>query len=400
MLAIETLKTSLSTDTLYPQNAAFMPRACASQMRFLGVPLSTQDTVTSILMGAFNNRPTIRHQGGATPEILSLIRRSGIVVDEDMRLYETLAEADQHAHDVTNEGYKLVWPYPPEEKRFPADANLVSVPLWKKLNAKENLQDLVPKRNLARRYIYDLKEAAAVRFDGPVYVKAAGDAPTASGFAVRYCQTEHDLIGSLEFFQSLKSVDRLIFEEAIDVVGTWCVTIAISDTGTFYAGAAEQTFTSPAKQTGNIIDVERPFPAHGIEAAIATGEAARALGYRGLAGLDVGISHDGRAIVFDPNFRSQASTMQVLLHTTATERVGATINRSFNMKSNSSVKDLTHTLERAIDDGWFVAMRIIDGERMPSINAHATVTGMVLGRSHREVNKRWDELKTRIDAQA
>jgi hypothetical protein len=115
-----------------------------AQLKFLGVPESAADTVSTTMMGLMNGRPTIRHKGGATPDALAMIARSGIDVSEDMRTFSEPEEAYRHAKILIRDGYKLAWPYPPQKGCYRETANLVAPRLWRKLNSKRNLPLIVP----------------------------------------------------------------------------------------------------------------------------------------------------------------------------------------------------------------------------------------------------------------
>ena len=47
--------------------------------------------------------------------------------------------------------------------------------------------------------------------------------PTGMGYAVRYCETQADVEDAWEFFKSLGVSDELIVEEAVRVIGCWCI---------------------------------------------------------------------------------------------------------------------------------------------------------------------------------
>jgi hypothetical protein len=68
------------------------------------------------------------------------------------------------------------------------------------------------------------------------------------------------------------------------------VSLSIDEAGVRYLGAAEQLFSSPARQSGSMIDDDDPFPKEGVKVAITVGENARTMGFRGPAGMDIGVT--------------------------------------------------------------------------------------------------------------
>ncbi|MEZ5945819.1 MAG: hypothetical protein R3C13_12520 [Hyphomonas sp.] len=389
MKAIEaSLVSTLGKRSLLPAGVAFAPRVDVAQLRFLGVPASAADTVSTTMMGGMNGRVTVRHKGCATSETLGMIARSGIEVAEDMRTFSTPEEAYRHARSLVREGHKLAWPYPPRKGRYPEAANYVSPRLWRKLNSKRNLPLIVPSEYLADRSIISMDTESIPDIPVPCYIKSGGDMPTGMGYAVRYCESRDEVRAAWDFFKSLDGVDEIIVEEAVSVRGCWCVSLSIEETGVRYLGAAEQLFSSPARQIGNIIDDDDPFPMEGVKAAIEIGENAKTMGFRGPAGMDIGVSEDGRIVVFDPNFRPQGSTQQTLFHPAAAKRGRFRASRSLNVNSGLNISDAERALRRHIDSGRLVIYRAIDGREMPSVPDASVVTGFVMGEDREDAN-RW-----------
>lgn len=383
---------------LYPEEAAFMPRPSVSKIALLGVPASVQDTVTTTMMGALDGLPTVRHRGGATPEILEILFNSGVNVFEDMRLYETPDEAQQHAADLAADGRRLVWPYPPEDGSLLAETGLITPALWHRLNCKENLAEIVPPEGLAKRRIVRLDALGGLDLAGPVFLKAGGDAPTGGGYLVRCCETPADLEEAITFYRSLGTVDRVIVEEALDVLATWCVSLSIEDERVRFIGAAEQLFDAPARQSGSLIDPLNPLPRRGRRLALRVGEAARMLGFRGLGGMDIGVTRDGRAVMFDPNFRIQASSQMVCLYESAARRTGLEVCQSFATKGDLSIEEIWRRLRKPADQGWFIAMRLIDGAILQSLGARSQLNGVIMGQSREETQRRHAQLKKLLES--
>jgi hypothetical protein len=388
------LVSTLGNRSFFPDHVAFAPRVDVQQLRFLGVPESAADTVSTTMMGAMNGLATVRHKGCATPDTLAMIARSGIEVSEDIRTFTTPEEAYRHARVLIRDGYKLAWPYPPQKGRYPESANIVTPRLWRRLNSKRNLPLIVPRAYMPDRTIISVETEAAPDIAAPCYIKSGGDMPTGMGYAVRYCENREDIEEAWSFFKSLEGVGEIIVEEAVRVRGCWCVSLSIDDQGVRYLGAAEQLFSSPARQMGSVIDDDDPFPIEGVKAAIAVGKNARTMGFRGPAGMDIGVSNDGRVVVFDPNFRPQGSTQQTLFHPAAAQRGGFRVSRSLNVNSDLDIRDAERALRRHIDSGRVVIFRAIDGREMPSVPSGSVVTGFVLGED-REDADRWHKTITK-----
>ena len=373
---------------LFEPGVAFAARTDLRQTRMIGFTGFALDSVTNVLLGLLNGMPTVRHICGVTDEGLAVLERAGLHVDEDMRTFETAAQAKRRAKELIEEGYKLASPYPLPVATYPRKAQLVSRDLWRRLNNKKNLADIVPAQHLPDRRIVPLDDPAAYTFDGPVFLKSGTSEATGIGYAVRHCTNKAEFRAAFDSLKALGDASDVIVETDMDVVSCWCVSLVLTDTGVRCAGAAEQLFSEPGKQSGSIINPANPFPKAAIALALDVGEAARAKGYRGVAGLDIGLTTDGRLIVFDPNFRIQGSTAQVILHGSATKRSGLPVSQAASFNSSLNIRQLARAIGGAVDDGWYVPVRLIDGARHPEPPSNSTLTGFVLGKTPADAERR------------
>lgn len=392
------LAPAIDPDLLFPPDAAFMARTDLAGVRFLGSGPLHLDSVTAHLSGLLGERPAVRHRAGTGPEILAVYRRAGLPVREETWAYATLEEAEALADRLIERGARLVWPYPLRAGRFEDAAHVVPPALYGRINAKENLASLVPAQNLPRRRVHSHAELAALEPRGPLYLKAAGEAATGMGYAVRYCPDRATFDAARSWFAE-RGADSpaVIVEEAVDVECCWCVGIVVGETETRCFGGAEQLFSAPACQSGSLIDPERALPPEGRSLAIQAGEAARGLGFRGLAGLDIGRARDGRMLVFDPNFRLNSSSSQLLFHPSASARAGLALSLSFDAEIRGPFADLARRLEAPIGEAWFVPLRLFNGEEHPHAEGRHRVTGMVLARDRAEAEAARRALLDRLE---
>jgi hypothetical protein len=366
-------------DAAFPPKTAFMARTDLTQTRLLGYRPVNQDAVTTLMMGLLNHRPTVRHRSGVTEPILRTFARAGLVVAEEIMPYDTADQAEAAAERLIGRGYRLVGAYPYPDGRYPDAAMVVPNTLWHQLNSKENLHQIVPYDHLLARQTIAVADVGQHHFGGPVWLKAAGNQATGWGFAVRYCKDRAMLDAAVADFALMPGVTHLIAEADGEVAHSWCANVIVAEAGTIYAGFAEQEFASPGRQSGSVIDPEHPFPMEGQRLAVMVGEAARTLGFRGLAGFDIGQTPEGRFVVFDPNFRFNSSTPQAIFHASAAARIGWPASRSFHVLTGRPCGDAIERILPAIDAGWFVPTRLLDGALLPAAEGKTFVTGFVLG---------------------
>jgi hypothetical protein len=157
-------------------------------------------------------------------------------------------------------------------------------------------------------------------------------------------------------------------------------------------GAAEQMFDAPGKQAGSVVDPETPLPAAGIRLAVEAGNKAAEMGFRGIAGLDIGATPEGRMIAFDPNFRFNSSTQQALLHEPAARRSGLSCSLSFNRPVPLPFAEVARLTAGPIAEEWFVPTRLFDGALCPAAEGKSICTGIVLGADRRDAEARGRQL--------
>lgn len=229
----------------------------------------------------------------------------------------------------------------------------------------------------------------------PAFLKSADAEATAWGYAVRYCETSKDVAEAQESLRS-QGVSRGLLETAMPIERCWCANLIVTEDGVTYAGAAEQLFEAPGRQLGNVIDPENPFPDAGIALACAVADEARRMGFIGVVGLDIGRTTSGQMIVFDPNFRFNACTVQVLLHDSAAARGVGSVSRSFSGTTTLSCAACIDQVRGAVADGWFVPLRVIDPAYMAVAEGTCLVSGFVMGADHAEAERRHDALLDRL----
>lgn len=362
-------------ERLFPRDAAFMTRTDLVRTRFLEFQTLNLDSITNIFLGLMNGLSTVRHRAGVTDEILTLFERAGMPVEEDMHVYESGEEAEAFADALIAKGKKLFFLYPLREGRFADSDFLVPPALWARLNAKGYLGDIVPSQHLAPRRLARLAELKS--FERPVYLKDASGEASGGGCTVRACLTADAWTAALAELGAL-GIETAVIEDALPVETCWCVCLVIEPDQTTYAGAAEQVFSSPGVQTGNIVDPENLLPEEGVRIAVEMGERARRQGYVGVAGLDIGRTQDGRFIVFDPNFRMNSSSSQTLLHASAAARAGLPVSYSTFSMSPLPFSEIKRRLLGPIDDGWYLPARLLDAAHHPDATS-SPIGGIVLG---------------------
>ena len=388
------LQPRLSADELWPGDAAFFARTDLAAIALVGLSPLSLDTLTAQLLGLFGQRPAVRHLAGASAPILAALRDAGLPVDEDTRTYTTLSEAEAHAQSLIAAGFRLVAPYPLPPGRWPPEAQVVPAPLWQALNAKGRLADLVPPDHLPRREVADHAAARLRAWDGPVGVKSGGPRATGAGHAVRRAIDATAYLAALDDLVALGDPGPVVIEQDIPFVTCWAVQLGITDAGTHWGGASEQLFARPGQQVGSLVDPAHPFPDPAL--AVAIGDAARARGFRGLAGLDIGLTPDGRLLVVDPNFRFTSSSAQVMFSDAASARAGLPVTLSAEVRTLRPMAQIIDLIRGPVAEGRFLPTRLIDAALIPAATGKSIVSGFTLGQNRADATEARDSLTARL----
>ena len=106
----------------------------------------------------------------------------------------------------------------------------------------------------------------------------------------------------LAWFANVSAYKALILEREIPFTTTWCLNYAVLDRTVRWLGAAEQIFATPGVQCGSRIDPALQPSSYAVDIGREICAAAQARGYRGLAGLDMGVDASGRLVLLRPEF--------------------------------------------------------------------------------------------------
>lgn len=391
------LQPSIACEYIYPEETVFMPRTSVEKLQLLGFNALNLDTITSHLMGVLNGRSTIRHEAGAGEEVLDLFKRAGIAVKEDLHTFSTGREAHAVAQQLICKGKRLTGPYPLPDGMYPDDAFLVPPNLTLSLNAKCDLDKIVPSQYLPARKTLRHEELAALDITEPIILKAGGYEATGAAFTVKPCRDKRSLNEARRWFLEKQDlVPTVIVEEWVETTRSWGVGIIISDLGVRCCSGAEQVLQSITEQVASVIAPDNILPEDAIQLAISIGEAACKLGYRGIAGLDIGQRTDGRLIVFDPNFRFTTSTTQQLYHESVINRGDYAVTYSCEFMCELPFLKLSERLHAPLGEGWFIPTRIFNGEKHPLANGKHIVTGFVAAQDRNQAKIIIEKLRNHV----
>ncbi len=373
-----------------PKDTVVLPRFVPGTEVWFPASAYQLDSRSGNLRACLPGLAAIVHEACATPLNDGLLERSGMpglcrsiqykdgndCLDIAERLSDggatIMTQFSLHAADWG----RAVWLSPPE--------------LQARLNNKADLGDWVPEGAQPRRRIIAAKELGSARRNvaAPVVLKAGTDLGSGGGMAVRICRTQSDVEAALPFFlEHRDSLTHLIIEDLETFEATWCANVGVFDSGCVFWGAARQICDAAGVYQGNHVGAGAAAPADAGAIALAVGEKARCAGYRGVAGMDMGLTADGRLVVFDLNFRFNACTLQLLYHDAVCERTGAKVTRVGRLVSERTLNEAIKEIGPLIDQGRLIAFSSFDGRLHADGESGSSITVLFLGQTVEEVDE-------------
>lgn len=381
MNVLKPIKPSASFSELHPPQTVYAPRSTWNLVQGIIADAFQLDSMTGVTMTIMGNMPLICHQNTVTPLILDFFREAGLEPASCIDVFETEEEFVAVAQRYAGNANQLIYVYPPSPNLQETGSFLVPLSLYGWLNDKLNLAELVDEDHQPRYQSIqtDCIEKLCDFLPGrAIYIKACHQGATGAGRDVRYCPDHNSRKDVLDWLKVRPyRLSGVRIEEAIDVNECWCLSLAVMESGIRYLGAATQLFTEPARQTGSRIDPDHLPAKSVVTMAKAIAERARNMGYRGIAGFDIGMTSSGQVFVFDLNFRLVSSTPQILLHEAAVSRIGAKISQSWSCKFIGKLAPALENIRKFSQRGMFVPIRLYEATQMSG--GQNVITGMVLG---------------------
>ncbi|WP_428410118.1 hypothetical protein [Hyphococcus sp.] len=257
------------------------------------------------------------------------------------------------------------------------------------LNNKANLDRLVSAELAPRRRIVapDGILDAIENVPAPFVLKVGTPLSSGGSCAATVCAAKEEARAKARTFLAMHDPDAVfIIEDFYAFTQTWCANIGIFESERRYFGAAQQILDDTRKQTGNYNGGPFAAPDAVRDACLDIAERAYEAGYRGVAGMDMGLTPDGKLIVFDLNFRMNSCTAQILYHESACARVKAAVSRNCVFSFARPLAEIAKDIEDAVKQGVFVPLASFDKALHETAGTGCNIAGIALGVDTDEAN--------------
>jgi hypothetical protein len=302
-------------EELWPDDAVAALRPFDDALRWLPSTRAWCERTSVAALEYLGNVPIIAHEAAMAPRALELLREVGIQVPDEILTYREPEEMQELVTDQVRRRRRIAVSHTGHRLWAPEEAYVTPPSVIATLNDKANLADFLPAEAVsARRTIETTKLAGALetlQAELPVVLKASTRLGHGGGIDVAVCRTPDDLTAAIK---RMEGTERVVVEAYQEFFGTWCMAFRATSDGVRYFGSAQQVCGEDGAYYGNWCTSVGPG-ASAIEFGLHAAREGWARGYRGVLGIDVGLTGaEGRPYVFDLNFRTNGSTGQVLLH--------------------------------------------------------------------------------------
>ena len=327
--------------------------------------------------------PVVCSEGFNTQAGADLLGAAGLEPAARRIHFRAGEELEALARAAADPNARLVLQHAYPDAALPAERCWIDPALLRYLNNKANLGALAPADHCPPRVVADYDDFfSGEEPDLPIVLKAATDETSGGGIAVMICRTRDDLRAAQSKFSKC---DRIIVERMLDIVRNPCLNFAVMPSGEGrYLGFADQDMSEEGKYRGNWMDLGSSLPPAVIEPALEVVRRAAAMGYRGLAGVDMAVTADGAIHVLDLNFRMNASSGSVLLAPAIKERWGSVTMHFRRVKGPRDGEDLVRTLLPFVRTGRLLPLCLFDA-KATGYDEPPTVQTLIMGASANEV---------------
>lgn len=374
-------------DVLGP-GVAYVPRRSPNLHGWSPSAAGHVDFQTGLQLGVAGGVPYVVCAATVTPEARAVYAEAGVPVDATLHVYRSTREYLELLSGLIGQGLRLASQRVHPDEEIPPGASSVAPSLLRSLNDKGWMEEIVPAGWLpARRTmaVADLPAGRSLVAAGqPVVLKAATELPSGGGHGVWICRTAEDVERARA---ALAAEPRVVVEEFLDIARSISVhAVVYPDGSSALVGVAEEV-CQDGRWLGNWHDAAGDrVPQAVLDVVAEIVASASALGYRGIAGIDVALRSDGPPRVLDLNFRVNGSTAGAWLRASIEQTRGRSTIRGRTWTGRHGFAAMLGIVRAAVGRGTLIPLSLYDPDAC-EMGGAARVGGLLLGTSRAEVEE-------------
>jgi hypothetical protein len=385
----------LTLSEVYGPGHIYAPRAHWQTSQWIVPDAAVLDGITGNQLLVLGNMPVVCSAGVATELWMELSAELRLEASKSIHTYSDAQDAIELAKQFATSGYKVVVQhvYPAgviKETDFWVSRQVLSY-----LNNKANIAELVPIANVALR---DVLKPEVFFGNGagrilPIVVKVCTDFSTGGGADVAICRTVEELSIAEQRF---RQCELLVVEKLEEFVRNLCVNYAVLPDGTIRSlGFGAQDVDATGHYRGNWFSPDWSLPGEVIELGTAIASRAAKLGYRGILGMDILESRDGRWVVLDLNFRLNGSTTPLLLAPAIWRNLGPCCLHFRGFLWEGGFESVIKAARDAWRSGNFIPLGMLDAKAAGHAGKPSRVWALVMGETQADILRVETELTER-----
>lgn len=376
-----TTKQQMSLDQIVHPDTVYVPRVAPAAASW--VPhksAADQEAFTGGCLLVAGQIPVLCNAAVATAAILDLLSDAGHDIAPQRMVYRDFLQMNGILRDLVAEDRLLMLQHSWPSSMLPPDAKTLIAPeLQSYLNDKASLDDLVPAHGRPQRQIMTPAAARENPPNSPVVVKVSTPLSTGAGEDIAVCTTPDEVARAVARFGTS---ERLIFEELLDIKHNLCVQGAVMQDGSVrMLGGSIQVTDAQGRYRGNRFAHFMPLDKQAVALASQIIGRAAGMGYRGIAGIDVGVLHDGSVRAFDLNFRLNGSTAALLVLQRLKGNHIAPVMQLMTWRCRCSFADVIVLIRRWMEEGRLFPLSLFDPEAAGLHGEQPKISGLMLGSS-------------------
>ena len=382
----------MTLSDIYGPGCIFYPRAIEGFSDWLPSGSDVLDSLTGGQLAIAGDLPVVCSQGFDTPAARELMALGGV---EPAPAQIHFGAGEALAALSRSRGGKIVMQHAWPRGALRGLEPWIALELIQYLNDKAKLGELVPAEHLPPRRIV----GRAAYFAGadralPVALKVVTGQSNGGGCGVMICRSNDDVADAARLFEKC---DRIVVEQLLEIVRNPCLNFAVLRDGEVrYLGFADQDISREGKYRGNWMEENSPIPQAAIDIALEPVRRGAAMGYCGVAGVDLAFTPDGRILVLDLNFRLNGCTPMILLADSVRARTGGGVIHFRKLQGSVGADMLAEAIRPQVESGRVIPLNLFDPEAAGHAGKPGSMQALIVGMSRDEVRAAEAEIEAAI----
>lgn len=305
--------------------------------------------------------PVIVHEASVTDKLQRLFEYVNQTIPTNIYTFKDKESYEHLLHHLTVENHHRIYTqYVHGENLIDNSRYAMDKQMFIDLNTKSKIPEWTGGKYLPKREVVEIHTLhdALKHWSLPLVLKPGDDLPTAGGYGVMICYTQHDLDQAVKRIENAQDeTQSIIIEQCVEATDNYCVQYAIHpENGIIYLGSAKQLTNKYGFYNGNINAIQVPQSV--IDAGYHIMKMGVDKGFVGIAGFDLLVDNDEHIYAIDLNFRQNGSTSMLLLD----DVLSGKHHKFYSYVSKGERQQFFKAIEKYVQQGVLYPLAYYDGD--------------------------------------